>query len=558
MKAKLSKLLPFTIIIPLVFLLIYMFGFLGGTSEDSVSILLNEHWTVLINDQIYEDVDLRTFKFTMPQRGDRIHFYTTLPETEVEAPLLKFYSTHGTVEILVGSELIYRYGYVELAKGLSLGYGDHYIPLPTDYMGKRLEISMIISESNSFSFIEAPELSSQNTYYRDTIISHKWVLASNLFLYVFGFFLLLVSIYFLFKDKSFYKLTCIALFSICISTWSICNYDLINFFTYELRIKSLNEFGSLYLAPLMLFTYFAHDAFSRGNKFRKIAYAVIESLFIIFVVVTYTLQITDTKHFPGFLGYCHILVAIGILYLIYMFIDDFRLKQFNRSILMIGLILMIVFAAIDLVIYNLQRYTPYVANDGYTSSLYIGTLILVMALFGDFCSTILGVLYDAAANETLERLAYADFLTGLANRRQCEELFDELDKSGAPYVLITFDLNELKRINDSLGHAEGDRYIKAFSDVLKATFIDYGLIARMGGDEFIAVLTKVDKADISALTDAFYQNMNTVNAQHENWTMSAAYGIYYSNEEYASTTRDAFRIADARMYDHKTEMKKRT
>ena len=555
MKERLKKLLPFTIIIPLAILLVYMYQFLGGTSPDSVSVSLNEHWTVLINNQRYEDVDLRTFKFTMPQKGDRIHLFTTLPETEIEAPLLKFFSPHGTVEILVGSELLYRYGYVHYAKGQSLGYGDHYIPIPQDYMGKHLEISIMISESNSFSFIEAPELSSQNTYYRDTTVSHRWVLASNLFLYVFGFFLLFVSIYFLFKDRSFYKLTCIALFSICISTWSICNYDLINFFTYDLRVKTLNEFGSLYLAPLMLFTYFAQDALSRGNRFRKISYIVIESLFVLFVLVTFAHQFTNTKHFPGFLGYCHALVAIGIVYLVYMFIDDFRLKQFNRSILMIGLLFMLVLAAIELIVYNLQRYTQYIASDEYTSSLYVGMLVLVMALFGDFCSNILNILYDNATKETLEKLAYADFLTGLANRRQCEDLFDALDNSGAPYILITFDLNDLKRINDSLGHTEGDRYIIAFSNVLKATFKNYGLIARTGGDEFIAVLTKVDSTDMSALTDAFYRNMNAVNEQNANWNMSAAFGIYYSHEEYASTTRDAFRIADARMYDNKTEMK---
>lgn len=559
MKERLRKVVPFAIIIPLVLLLIFLYQHLGGTSQDNTSIILNENWTVLINDQIYEDVDLRTFKFNMPQRGDRIHLFTTLPETEIEAPLLKFFSPHGTVEILVGSELLYRYGYVHYAKGQSLGYGDHYIPIPHDYMGKHLEISIMISESNSFSFIEAPELSSQNTYYRDTIISHRWVLASSLFIYVFGFFLLFISLYFLFKDRSFYKLTCIALFSICISTWSICNYDLINFFTYDLRVKVLNEFGSLYLAPLMLFTYFAQDALSRGNKFRKIAYIVVESLLAIFVIITFAHQFTNTKHFPGFLSYCHILVAIAIVYLVYMFIDDVRMKQFKRSILMTGLMCMIVFSVIDLVIYNLQRYTHYVATDEYTSSLYIGTLILVLALFGDFCSNILNALYDTAANEALAKLAYADFLTGLANRRQCEVLFDKLDETGEPYTLITFDLNDLKRINDSLGHTEGDLYIKAFSDVLKATFTDYGLIARMGGDEFIAVLTKVEKPDISSLTDAFYQNMAAVNAQHPNWNMSAAFGIYYSHEEYASTTRDAFRIADARMYDNKTEMKtKRT
>lgn len=554
MTKRLKKILPFTIIVSLAVILVYLYQFMGSTSTDN-TLLLNENWTVIINGTTYKDVDLRTFKFSMPERGDRIHLYTTLPETEISAPLLKFFSPHATVEILVGSELLYRYGYVHYVKGQSLGYGDHYLPLPNDYMGKHLEISLMISESNSFSFIEAPVLASQSTYYRDTLISHKWILASNFFLYIFGFFLLFLSIYYMFKDKSFYKLACISLFSICVSTWSICNYDLISFFTYDLRIKVLNEFGSLYLAPLMLFTYFAQDAISRGNKFRKISYIVIECSMIAFVLISFGCQFTNTLHFPGFLGYCHILVAIGIIYLVYMFIDDVRLKQFNRSILMIGLMCMLVFSAIDLVVYNLQRYTSLVANDEYSSSIYIGMLLLVLALFGDFCSNILNVLYDAATNKTLERLAYADFLTGLANRRQCETLFDELDKSGSPYILITFDLNDLKRINDSFGHSEGDIYLKTFSDVLTTTFAKYGLVARMGGDEFIAVLTNIDNVNISELTEIFSHNMTAVNEVHQNWNMSAAFGVYYSHEEYATSSRDGLRIADTRMYDNKTAMK---
>lgn len=555
MKKKLANILPFTIIIPLLIIMYFAYGQLGGTHPDSVFLTLNDHWTVYINDTVYEDVDLAVLKFDMPKRGDTIYFYTTLPDTELDAPLLKYFATHGALEVCVDGVEIYRHGQENYEKGVTIGYGDHLIPLPDDYMGKLLEIRLTVGESDSFSFLESPLLASQNYYYRDTTVTYRAILASNLFLYVFGFFLLLVSIFFLFKNLSFYKLTCVAMFSICISTWSICNYDLITLFTYDLRVKTWNEFGSLYFAPFFIFTYFAQDALARGNKFRKIAYIVVEIALALFVVISYTLQLTHIVHFPRVLTYCHILVAIGLIYLVYMFIDDFRLKAFKRSILLTGLMAMLVFVTADLVIYNLQRYTSFVANDGYTSSIYIGTLLFVLALFGDFCSGILNTLYDAATKDTLEKLAYADFLTGLANRRQCELLFDELDETHAPYILINFDLNDLKRINDSLGHIEGDRYIKAFAQVLQSSFKDLGLIARMGGDEFAVVITDVEHADITMLTENFFKYIEEVNAQNSNWNMSAAHGIYYSHEEYASSTHDAFRIADARMYDNKTEMK---
>ena len=112
----------------------YLYSLLGGTSSNGITMLLNEGWTVSINETTYKDVDLRTFKFNMPQRGDVLHFYRNLPEEEVDSPLLKFFATHGTLEILVGGDLLYRYGYDYYAKGQSLGYGDHLIPLPDDYI----------------------------------------------------------------------------------------------------------------------------------------------------------------------------------------------------------------------------------------------------------------------------------------------------------------------------------------------------------------------------------------------------------------------------------------
>ena len=98
-------------------------------------------------------------------------------------------------------------------------------------------------------------------------------------------------------------------------------------------------------------------------------------------------------------------------------------------------------------------------------------------------------------------------------------------------------------------------YLKTFSDVLTTTFAEYGLVARMGGDEFIAVLTNIDNVNISELTEIFSHNMNAVNEVHQNWNMSAAFGVYYSHEEYATSSRDGLRIADTRMYDNKTAMK---
>lgn len=92
--------------------------------------------------------------------------------------------------------------------------------------------------------------------------------------------------------------------------------------------------------------------------------------------------------------------------------------------------------------------------------------------------------------ERIEQLAYTDQLTGLANRRALDLGLDAamtrflLD--GTPVAVLLCDVNGLKRVNDSAGHAAGDRLLVAVAALLSATSarLPHGLAARLGGDEF--------------------------------------------------------------------------
>jgi diguanylate cyclase (GGDEF)-like protein len=94
----------------------------------------------------------------------------------------------------------------------------------------------------------------------------------------------------------------------------------------------------------------------------------------------------------------------------------------------------------------------------------------------------------------IERLAFEDPLTGLANRRAIDERLEECVKrhieSGESVSLVLADINRLKQVNDSFGHSAGDRLIVAVGDaVSRASGLASGsLAARIGGDEFCIVL----------------------------------------------------------------------
>ena len=98
-----------------------------------------------------------------------------------------------------------------------------------------------------------------------------------------------------------------------------------------------------------------------------------------------------------------------------------------------------------------------------------------------------------AQSERLEearRLAFTDPLTGLANRRAVDLRLDEAmerhRRDGAVISLVVCDLNGLKRVNDTFGHAMGDRLLERFGSVLSLCGAELpgALAARLGGDEF--------------------------------------------------------------------------
>lgn len=115
-----------------------------------------------------------------------------------------------------------------------------------------------------------------------------------------------------------------------------------------------------------------------------------------------------------------------------------------------------------------------------------------------------GVLKDLAwmLEQELKSLSLAtlDELTGLTNRRGFDALAEHTiamcRRVGEPATLLYFDLDDFKRVNDTLGHHAGDRVLRSFAHCLKETFRDSDVVARVGGDEFCVLLTAATTEDV--------------------------------------------------------------
>ncbi|MRT45025.1 GGDEF domain-containing protein, partial [Xylella fastidiosa subsp. multiplex] len=107
--------------------------------------------------------------------------------------------------------------------------------------------------------------------------------------------------------------------------------------------------------------------------------------------------------------------------------------------------------------------------------------------------------------EEVRRLAFTDALTGLANRRAVDGRLDEAVEAhradGTVVSLVVCDLNGLKRVNDTCGHAVGDRLLERFGSVLSlcGAMLPGALAARLGGDEFVVLADGLGRADAQDL-----------------------------------------------------------
>jgi diguanylate cyclase (GGDEF)-like protein/PAS domain S-box-containing protein len=110
----------------------------------------------------------------------------------------------------------------------------------------------------------------------------------------------------------------------------------------------------------------------------------------------------------------------------------------------------------------------------------------------------------ARAQQQLEHSSLHDRLTGLPNRvllhRRLEDAIERAGAEGLMAAVLYIDVDEFKNVNDTMGHSAGDLFLKEMADRLRAHTRQVDCIARMGGDEFIAVLTEIgDAADIGAI-----------------------------------------------------------
>jgi diguanylate cyclase (GGDEF)-like protein len=156
----------------------------------------------------------------------------------------------------------------------------------------------------------------------------------------------------------------------------------------------------------------------------------------------------------------------------------------------------------------------------------------------------------------LGELVLLDELTGLYNRRGFATLATQdlaVARRERKALLVAFgDLDELKRVNDTLGHAQGDAALRDVAGILRRTFRESDLVARIGGDEFAVLVRSAEENGVEALRERLGEQLADFNRRAKRrYQISISLGFAHRSAAGVTSVESLLRRADRALYDEK-------
>ena len=268
----------------------------------------------------------------------------------------------------------------------------------------------------------------------------------------------------------------------------------------------------------------------------------------------------DCKYYPGVARYYVLGVQVILLFLTatYAYVEGFKKKGIiGKRYLTIGL-----FGTVMLISISIQMYFPLLPL--YSIGYMLGSSLLrtfIIENEKEEYRVNLEVSLEREKNQLQElrtawNLAYTDALTGVESKLaylEAQERIDELinDQQLKNFALVVFDINNLKKVNDTLGHQAGDNYIIKACSLIKEIFKN-SKVFRIGGDEFLVLLDSTDYANREELLNEFKKKIEE-NIKNNDVVISSGLADYLPEED--KSFKNIFDRADFSMYDQKKYLK---
>jgi len=225
--------------------------------------------------------------------------------------------------------------------------------------------------------------------------------------------------------------------------------------------------------------------------------------------------------------------------------------KFSRRFLAFAVLTVIFVIILEALLLSTAKYdTPDINAITVTADLLLLLFVIIMA----------GNKIEKQA-EQLESLVLTDNLTSIYNLRGLnlhgEQKLLDARRNNTPLSVLVFDLDDLKVVNDQLGHEVGSKLIQSFAHVLNNNFRSNDIVARVGGDEFV-VITPEKLTEVNKTLERFAQVVFEINKfTKQPYNISYSVGIAELQHSSTEDINDLINIADQKMYEVKKEKKEK-
>ncbi len=516
--------------------------------KEKTTIVLDDGWTVKVNDKTYTDVDLATFTFRGLKRYDDIEISRVITDDLTDGYTVRVKAQFCSVQAYAGVREIFSFGTEEIKNNRFLGSGYVFIRLPYDMQGKNLKIRFIVNEDDSMTDIGSIRLEKSDAILRTYANRNATSVYLNSFIMIFGVALIILGFSVRRRGKDYLTLILIGAFSVLIGHWSNCQGKIYEIFSDRITMLSVHEFICLYTAPIPMAVYIWQRHKGEGGTKETVLKLAI-AVTVIFDVTACILHVTNVARFPRTLGVFHLTGAICLVAIIAVCVT--HIKKDRMSDLVINLAFFQVAAAAFLDIFRLniqKRFLPNMDIITEVSFLPMGVIIFITMLTAGYLFNIYETVLSEAEREALTRIAYHDTLTGIYNRAKADQKFEELDATDSAAAMVNFDVNGLKYVNDNFGHEEGDKLLKNVAGIIEKCFGEIGTYYRMSGDEFLSII--VDPEGITNVEGAAakFEEELKIASENSRYVISVSYGISYRKKGEKKSMQEVYSEADDKMY----------
>ncbi len=522
-------------------------------------IQLDSGWTISRGNNTWELDSVNESNIGIVNNGDTLTLSNTLPDIDLLQPTLYFRTVLSDVKVYVNDELVYTFGDEYLALERMLPKMENFVPLPADYQGKKVQVEITAHEDRAFSGLYPLYFGNYNDIKNDIIQSNRFPLVVGIYLCHLGFMLIILAPFLAFSKNHDFSIFFSAVTSIMIGVYILCYNDVFWYISDNPAFYTFIEYFALFSIPAAILGF----VLTAGQApFLKLGILLFQ-LSAGFVLITSLLHVSNRMHICNFVSMFHTFSLAEGIFVVFSLIkvaieesrvkSDLRGKTSSTIILIIGLIIFTLCALIDIVKFNIMKFSNMGEVHAQINFMTLGALVFIMSLLLDYFYHCIEYISESTVKTELEGLAYTDTLTNLSNRARCEQYLVDLT---GDFTVISLDLDYLKYTNDNFGHDQGDRLLNGFSEILTECFTSASLIGRMGGDEFIVVLPYVDEEriirDINCLTDQLAYR----NSQESKLRFSASWGYASSNDKELGgnhSAQNVYLLADKRMYIMKNQ-----